>query len=625
MNEHEWKANYFDSVLETGYAGFWDWNIVDNTEYLSTGFKMMFGYTHDDMESSPEAWQKIAFESDLPSLFASFEKHVLSRGEVQFSEMVRFHHKNGNTVFVICSGAVVEWNEQGEPLRAIGTHVDITQAIEHVRLAERETFSFLDFLQKDAPLMMALGDPETCKIIWISNFMAKNLGYTPSELIDQPYTQLHFEEDKELVERQLKNEGAVQDETVRLRHKSGKPILAYVRAKDVQLRGKRHHLGIFLNRNEINKAKEAFRLADKRHFESLTYQSNELLTQTDTDDIIRFVSPNCEVLTGYKEEELIGKRIMDFVGEEDLAQVRKLITLHKEKRTYSYGFKARWKHKDEKTPLYLESKVTRMSSYDDGTGQPTENAVTRNFVITDEVLAKKERNTLSEMKGEFIAIASHQLRTPLASLNIDLDILDMELAEEESPENMDSCKEKVRNRLQKIRNSVDRMTNLTSDLLIYGKAQNGKLQPSLGSYDLMEVLINQLNASFNSYTDFRLEFPAQEKLMVQIDPIFLGHILDNVIDNGIKYHPHKKLPHLIVGKEPEHILLQIKDEGIGIPQNEILKVQESFARGSNTNGTPGTGLGLAIVKIFCELCNIQFSIHSVQNEGTTVALKIPTV
>jgi signal transduction histidine kinase len=314
---------------------------------------------------------------------------------------------------------------------------------------------------------------------------------------------------------------------------------------------------------------------------------------------------------------------MDFVGEEDVAEVGKLITDHKEKRTCSYSFKARWKHKDESLPLYLESKVTRLSSYDDGTGQPAENAITRNFVITDEVLAKKERNTLSEMKGEFIAIASHQLRTPLASLNLDLDILDLEMADEGIAGSPSSLKETIAIRLQKVRNSVDRMTNLTGDLLIYGKAQNGKLLPSLASHDLMQVLTRQLNSSFNSYTDFRLEFPTNEKLMVRIDPIFLGHIIDNVVGNAIKYHPHKRLPQLIIRKQPEHVLLEIKDNGIGIPKNEIEKVQESFARGSNVNGVPGTGLGLAIVKIFCELCTIKLSIKSVQNEGTTVALEIP--
>lgn len=116
-----------ESALESSLAGFWDWNIETNEEYLSPRFKEMFGYSDDEMENSPESWKRIAFQEDLPHMFKSFEDHVQSRGELPFKSIVRYHHKNGSVVWVRCNGKVVSWAENGAPIRAIGCHVDITE------------------------------------------------------------------------------------------------------------------------------------------------------------------------------------------------------------------------------------------------------------------------------------------------------------------------------------------------------------------------------------------------------------------------------------------------------------------------------------------------------------------
>lgn len=125
------------TALESSLAGYWDWNIMTNEEYLSPRFKQMFGYNDDEMENKPESWQRIAFQEDLPKMFESFEAHVKSRGKVPFKSVVRYHHKNGHIVWVRCNGKVVEWSDNNEPLRAIGCHVDITEEKEaEIRLTK---------------------------------------------------------------------------------------------------------------------------------------------------------------------------------------------------------------------------------------------------------------------------------------------------------------------------------------------------------------------------------------------------------------------------------------------------------------------------------------------------------
>ncbi|WP_107039761.1 PAS domain-containing protein [Brumimicrobium mesophilum] len=116
-----------ESALESSLAGFWDWNMLTNEEYLSPRFKEMFGYAESEMENSPDAWQEIAFQEDLPSMYESLENHIKSKGKIPFNVIVRYYHKNGSTVWVRCNGKVVEWGDDDNPVRVIGCHVDITE------------------------------------------------------------------------------------------------------------------------------------------------------------------------------------------------------------------------------------------------------------------------------------------------------------------------------------------------------------------------------------------------------------------------------------------------------------------------------------------------------------------
>ena len=125
-------------ILEQSLAGYWDWWIQKNEEYLSPTFKKMFGYEDHEMPNTPEAWQKIIFPEDLLGVLEVFNRHAQSRGEIPFYNEVRYRHKDGSTVWVICTGRVIEWDDQDQPVRMIGCHVDTTkirQAQEKLHLA----------------------------------------------------------------------------------------------------------------------------------------------------------------------------------------------------------------------------------------------------------------------------------------------------------------------------------------------------------------------------------------------------------------------------------------------------------------------------------------------------------
>lgn len=116
-----------ETILEVTFAGYWDWDIPGNQQYLSPTLKRMFGYADHELPNVPETWQRLIFAEDLPGVMACFNQHVASRGQIPYYNEVRYHHKDGSTVWVICSGRVIEWDQAGHPLRMIGCHIDITE------------------------------------------------------------------------------------------------------------------------------------------------------------------------------------------------------------------------------------------------------------------------------------------------------------------------------------------------------------------------------------------------------------------------------------------------------------------------------------------------------------------
>lgn len=127
------QRDRLEGILESEAAGYWDWNIPENTEFMSPRFKEMLGYKDRELANVPETWQRLIHKDDLPVMMEQFKAHVESRGEVPYNSEVRYHHKDGSLVWVICRGHVVEWTTDGAPVRMVGVHMDITS------LKERET------------------------------------------------------------------------------------------------------------------------------------------------------------------------------------------------------------------------------------------------------------------------------------------------------------------------------------------------------------------------------------------------------------------------------------------------------------------------------------------------------
>ncbi|MBE9113321.1 PAS domain-containing protein, partial [Nodosilinea sp. LEGE 07298] len=126
------ELSLLELTLDSILAGYWDIDCVANTAYMSPGLKAMFGYADHELATTADTWKTLIFPEDLPLALESLTHHIQNHGQVPFYNEVRYRHKDGSTVWVICAGQVIAWDTTGQPRRMVGCHVDIT----HLKHAE---------------------------------------------------------------------------------------------------------------------------------------------------------------------------------------------------------------------------------------------------------------------------------------------------------------------------------------------------------------------------------------------------------------------------------------------------------------------------------------------------------
>jgi diguanylate cyclase (GGDEF)-like protein/PAS domain S-box-containing protein len=120
-SEFRWKF-----AIEGTGDGLWDWDISDNTVYFSKTWKTMLGYSESDISNNLNEWERLVHPDDLPDTMAAVKKHLEGKSPAYISEH-RLLCKDGSYKWILDRGLVVSRDEQSKPLRAIGTHTDITE------------------------------------------------------------------------------------------------------------------------------------------------------------------------------------------------------------------------------------------------------------------------------------------------------------------------------------------------------------------------------------------------------------------------------------------------------------------------------------------------------------------
>lgn len=240
-----------------------------------------------------------------------------------------------------------------------------------------------------------------------------------------------------------------------------------------------------------------------------------------------------------------------------------------------------------------------------------------NFVITNSFERMAEA---SKMKSEFINIVSHQLRTPLTNIRFSLDFLtSSKLAQtpEQQAEYYDILKE----------NSA-RMSDLIDNLLVVARIESGNFPLSKTEVSL-EQIAQKLISKFKPYAEASnvkiLLFSADHSLKVLGDSLWLEQVIENFLDNAIKYTKGGGDIKIKIFQQAKKAVVEVQDSGVGISKKEQRFVFERFFRSANAfkKQTEGAGLGLHIAKRVVELLDGKIGFSSKENKGSTFWFSLP--
>ena len=228
---------------------------------------------------------------------------------------------------------------------------------------------------------------------------------------------------------------------------------------------------------------------------------------------------------------------------------------------------------------------------------------------------------LEEIRQEFVANASHELKTPLASIQACLETLVDGGAIDDT---------EVRDQfLTMMSEQAERMNHLISDLLSLTRIENDEADLDLHPVDLEELVAQsvgrQSQTAERKSIALRIEPPA-EPVQPLGDEESLEHILDNLIDNAVKYTDAGGQVTIRWRREGEGCLLEVQDSGIGIPQQHLDRIFERFYRvdRARSREVGGTGLGLSIVKHLVQNQGGEIRVASQMGKGTTFSVRLMT-
>jgi signal transduction histidine kinase len=232
------------------------------------------------------------------------------------------------------------------------------------------------------------------------------------------------------------------------------------------------------------------------------------------------------------------------------------------------------------------------------------------------IISEKEK--LEQMRKEFISNVSHEFRTPLTVIKGNLESIVDGMTKPEQV--ADTCVTLIK--------ETNRLERMVKDLLNLSKLESGKLEIDFNKLDV-NMLINDTIRSLKPLIrskDIELQLSLESSLPTLLsDYDKLKQLIIIFLDNAIKFSENNGILKVTTYKENKNIYIAIKDNGIGIPKDEIQYLGEKFYKIDKARNSNGTGLGLSIAKRLVKVLNGNVSIESELGKGTTITISFSII
>jgi PAS domain S-box-containing protein len=628
INEARWNF-----ALAGNGDGVWDWDVQTNTVFFSRRWKEMLGFAEEEIGDCLSEWKNRIHPDDKARVYTELEKHF--SGEIpQYVSEYRVLCKNRTYKWILNRGQVISRTEQGQPLRMIGTHTDITkrkqaeEALCHSEATKRAIIAaipdllirmkidgtYVDFLANNE--FNLINPQQLRKDATVYNTLPDNLAQQRIYYAQQALQT----EQNQTYEQQVLSEGQVRHEEVRIVPVEDDEVLIMVR--DITDR-------------KIAEAK--LRQSEERLQLALEASGDGLWDWNITEGIV-YLSPQHQEMLGYKPSELVVNLSVweNLIHPDDRTWVNDRLTAHLQDATIPYILDYRVKTKTGAWKWIAN--YGKIVAYDIA-GKPIRMIGTHKDISERKQAelelqqAKETAEAANQAKSVFLANMSHELRTPLNVILGFTQIL----------RRNSSLSSEYQEPIEIIHRSGEHLLNLINDVLDLSKIEAGRATSNESSFDVF-VLLKTVKEMFNHRAnskglEFHLLINPDVPQYITTDAEKLRQILLNLISNAIKFTEQgrvglrvlcasdtllAKTDRTLENIDKTTLLFEVEDTGAGIAAHETDIIFNAFAQSRVGKTTPGgTGLGLTISRHFIELMGGKISVHSVLGQGSLFRIYLP--
>lgn len=401
--------------------------------------------------------------------------------------------------------------------------------------------------------------------------------------------------------------------------------------------------------------------------------SVEGILVVDTSGSILLANPSCYQLFGYINKELTGRKVEDLIPvrlKKGHVKLRAEYSKNPEPRRMGHGRDLRALKKDglefpveislthttydqqnlviafiiditernksdealrnseEQLLKYASELENRVQERTRKVAETAENLENANSMLVEEIAVRKKAESdtknaldrereLNELKSRFVSMASHEFRTPLSTILSSAALISKYIEKEDEG--------KRSKHVNRIKSNVDDLTGILNDFLSLAKLEEGKIKNDPTEFEVnafLVDLIEEMKLGLKQGQEIIFE-PLSKQQQVFLDKTHLKSIIANLTSNAIKYSPENEGIHIVTSIHRNNLVINIKDNGMGIPINEQAHLFERFFRAKNVINIQGTGLGLNLIKKYIELIDGSISFESEESVGTTFTVKLP--
>jgi signal transduction histidine kinase len=350
-------------------------------------------------------------------------------------------------------------------------------------------------------------------------------------------------------------------------------------------------------------------MMEKKRIETLINNIKDPVIGLDAKKHILFMNEVALKISGLRPEETIGKLVQDVAVKNDL--IRSLIQDMFQPANETATVKpAPIKIYADNKESYFEKQVIAINITP--TGEQQEKFI-GNVILLQNITPFKE---LDFAKTNFIATVSHELKTPIASIKMSLQLLENE--------QVGTVNEEQKNLLHSIKDDANRLLKITGELLNMTQVESGNIQMAVMATDIKDILSYAVNANKAAaeQKNIQLEVSAAENLpSVLADEEKTAWVLTNLISNAIRYSYENSTVAVQVSSKHNKIEFAVSDTGQGIAPQYKEKIFDRYFRVPGTK-KEGTGLGLSISKEFIEAEGGEITVKSDFGAGSTFTITL---